>query len=143
MPLLAIVAYPCLTEADRQWIESIRARHDPQASRISAHFTLVFPVEVSPIDVLRNVSVVAKSTQPIQFVIRDARAVRDALGGGSHVFLVPDKGRVEITKLHDRLYEGVLRAHLRTDFPFMPHITVAAAPPLDSGKRLAQALKSP
>ena len=44
---LAIVAYPSLDEADRQWIESFRTTHDPQRVRIGVHFTLVFPVEAT------------------------------------------------------------------------------------------------
>ena len=42
---LAVVAYPTLSDDDRLWIEGVRARHDPLASRIAAHFTLVFPTE--------------------------------------------------------------------------------------------------
>src|SRR5215207_702145 len=40
---LAIVAYPSLDETDRHWIESFRAKHDPQSPRIDVHFTMVFP----------------------------------------------------------------------------------------------------
>jgi hypothetical protein len=39
----AVVAFPTFEAADRQWIESIRAKHDPEAKRIAAHFTLIFP----------------------------------------------------------------------------------------------------
>jgi len=45
MPTLAIVAYPVLAADDHRWIEAIRARHDPQAGRIAAHVTLLFPWE--------------------------------------------------------------------------------------------------
>ena len=48
--MLAVVAYPSVDETDRQWIESFRAPHDPQHSRIDVHFTLIFPVEISPSD---------------------------------------------------------------------------------------------
>ena len=39
----AVVTFPLLDADDRQWLESIRAKHDPEAKRIAAHFTLVFP----------------------------------------------------------------------------------------------------
>jgi len=120
---LAVVAYPDLDDGDRQWIESFRAKHDPQAPRIDVHFTLVFPVEAVPTDLDPEVAVVARSTRPIPFAIRDIKVVRDALGILSHVFLVPDEGGARITTLHDRLYGGTLRAHLRSDIPFVPHIT--------------------
>ena len=124
--MLAIVSYPHLEDADRDWIESVRAKHDPQAPRIGVHFTLVFPAEVLPIVVAAEVSAVARSAKPIPFTIRCAKAVRDVVGGGGHVFLVPDEGRDEIAQLHDQLYEGALRPHLRADIPFTPHLTVAA-----------------
>ena len=126
MTALAIVSYPSLDQADRQWIESVRARHDPQAARIGVHFTLVFPTDASPAQVTAEVAAVARSAQPIPFTIRRARAVSD-VGGGDHVFLVPDEGRGEIATLHDQLYEGVLRPHLRADLPFTPHMTIAAS----------------
>lgn len=42
------------------------------------------------------------------------------------MFLVPDDGRDQITRLHGELYVGSLRPHLREDVTFIPHITVAA-----------------
>ena len=138
--VLAVVSYPRLEEADRQWIESIRARHDPQADRIGVHLTLVFPAEAPPDDVAAEVSVVARSLTPIPFTIRRAKAVPDVIGGGGHVFLVPDEGRDEIARLHDRLYEGVMRPHLRMDIPFTPHLTVAAHADVDLCEHLARAL---
>ena len=40
-------------------------------------------------------------------------------------------------RLHDRLYAGALKKHLRADVPFIPHMTIAAAPDLDTCKQLA------
>ena len=137
---LAIVAYPSLDGLDRQWIESFRTKHDPQASRIGVHFTLVFPVEALPSEVEPELAVVAQSTQPISFAIRRTKVVRDALGNWSHIFLVPDEGGDQITTLHDRLYGGALRSHLRSDIPFVAHMTVGAAPDSPSAERLADEL---
>jgi 2'-5' RNA ligase len=123
---LAIVAYPRLDEDDRQRIESFRARHDPQASRIALHFTLVFPVDAVPDALKPEVEAVARSSEPIGFAIRRTDVVPDPIGDRSHIFLVPDEGRRQIATLHDRLYAGALRAHLRSDIPFVPHITVGA-----------------
>jgi 2'-5' RNA ligase len=126
MRRLAIVSYPILAVPDRRWIESIRANHDPQAARLAAHFTLVFPADVASGEVAAEIAAIAGSARAIPFVIRCAKAVRDTFSGGGHVFLVPDEGANEIATLHDRLYSGVLRPHLREDIPFEPHITVAA-----------------
>ena len=51
MARIAVVAYPTVDQQTLDWIESIRVRHDPQASRIPPHFTPVFPVDVSPGDI--------------------------------------------------------------------------------------------
>ena len=136
---LAVVAFPTLEDPDRRWIESFRAKHDPQVSQINVHFTLVFPVDTSE-DVGSEVATVAQSTPPIAFAVRRTEVVSDALGHGSHVFLVPDEGSAQISALHDRLYAGKLRVHLRSDIPFVPHMTVGAAPDSGSALRLADEL---
>ena len=64
----------------------------------------------------------------------------DAPEGGGRVFLVPQAGSTEIVALHDRLYDGVLRAHWRQGTPFVPHITVAADPDFERCLVLAQEL---
>jgi 2'-5' RNA ligase len=131
MRRLAVVSYPTLAGADSEWIESIRANHDPQADKLAAHFTLVFPFDVGSGDVASEIAAVASLTQAIPFIIRRARAVPDVVNAGAHVFLIPDEGRDQIVALHDRLYSGLLRPHLRDDITFEPHITVAAG--LDVG----------
>lgn len=142
MMTLAIVAYPRIEDADRRWIDAVRAKHDPQASRIDVHFTLVFPVDVSPNAVLAEALAVARTTEPIAFDFRCAEAVREPIGGGGHVFLVPHEGRDAIISLHDRLYAGILRPHLRTDLPFVPHMTIAANPDIRRCEELAQTLNA-
>jgi 2'-5' RNA ligase len=137
---LAIVAFPRLNERDRQWIEAFRSRHDPQAFRLGVHFTLVFPVEATPHELEPELARVAQSFGPIPFAIRHTEVVRDGLTGDSHILLVPDEGGDRITALHDRLYAGALRAHLRADIPFIPHMTVGAAPDSASARGLATPL---
>lgn len=137
---LAIVAYPRLEAVDEQWIESIRSAHDPQASRIGAHFTLVFPAEASAAAVASEVSAIVRETSPIAFTIRRTLAVRGLEGTGGHLFLVPAEGHDRIAALHDRFHEGVLRSHLRADVPFIPHVTIAADPDFSRCEWLARAL---
>jgi len=134
---LAIVAFPVLSEADRQWIESIRTKHDPQSTRLPAHFTLVFPFDAIPGPLEAELKSAVALWQPIPFAIRRTEVVRNAVGPGVHVFLVPDDGHVEIAALHDRLYAGALRPHFRADIPFVPHMTIAAAADQSAGEHLA------
>jgi len=122
----AVVAFPLLDAVDRQWIESIRAKHDSEAKRIAAHFTLVFPAVMPLRATEAHVARVAHSTEPIRFVLRRATVAPDAIGAGGHVFLIPEDGRDGLAALHERLYEGALRAHARRNATFTPHVTVAA-----------------
>jgi len=134
---LAIVAYPELDEADRQWIETIRHIHDPQAARIGVHITLVFPLDGSASDLESETEAVARARQPIRFVIHHAAAVPDTFSRLVHVFLVPDEGSAQIAELHDNLYAGRLRPHLRSDIAYIPHMTVGAAVDWAAAERLA------
>jgi hypothetical protein len=72
---LAIVAYPALDKLDQLWIEEIRGVHDPLASRIKAHFTIVFPVQAVAAEVADEVSAVAALVKPIPLAIRRAEAI--------------------------------------------------------------------
>ncbi len=138
---LAIVAYPVFHERDQKWIETLRKRFDPQASKIRAHFTLIFPAgAVEDRSVRMSISPLLSGCKRISFTIKEARAVRDPLGRRSHVFLVPEKGGKDLIALHDKLYGGVFLPHLRKDVPFVPHVTVAESGTLQSCARLAEGL---
>ena len=102
---------------------------------------MVFPCHADPDDALASVSAAGSSSVPIPFTIRGAEAVRNAIGGGASVFLVPDdRASAHITTLHDRLYQGALKRHLRQDIPYLPHITVAADSSLERCQALAREL---
>jgi 2'-5' RNA ligase len=129
-----------MDDADRDWIEAVRSKHDPQAQRIAAHFTLVFPVAVSLAALSDEVADIIEAHSPISFTVRAALAHSDAVADGGHVFLVPEEGRMDITRLHERLYEGVLKPHRRLDIPFVPHVTVGAHPDLRYCEAVAREL---
>jgi 2'-5' RNA ligase len=140
MTRLAVVSYPRMEDADLDWIEAIRAKNDPQAHRIAAHFTLVFPVAASLAALSDEVAALVEVHSPIAFTVRAALAFPDAGADGGHVFFVPDEGRMQITRLHDRLYEGILKRHLRQDILFVPHVTAGAQPDLRNCEELAKQL---
>lgn len=137
---LAIVAYPQVSDDDRRWIEAFRRAHDPEASLIAAHFTLVFPAAVPAGDLMEHARAVLDDFHAFSFVLGRARTVESVGGQGAHVFLVPDQGASRIIDLHDRLYSGFLEPHLRADIPFIPHITVAAHADVHECERLAAIL---
>ena len=77
-------------------------------------------------DVAAHAAAVAASTSAVAFRLTAAAAVSDGLGAGSHVFLLPSEGEVEVRRLHSQLYSGVLASKLRRDLPYQPHVTVGA-----------------
>ena len=131
----AVVAFPLFDEDDRQWIESIRAKHDPEAKRIGAHFTLVFPAVLPLKTTEAHVARVARSTEPFTFVLRRAAVAPDARASGGHVFLIPEDGRDALGALHERLCEDLPQPQWTRGASFTPHVTVAAGTsiaPLDT-----------
>ena len=143
MTQLFTVAYPSVSQQGSDWIERIRAKHDPQFSVIPAHFTLVFACDGIAQDVyLAHVEAVASSTRTFSFCLTSAvlRAGED--GDSSYVFLVPDDGQASISQLHDHLYAGPLEPFLRRDLPFVPHLTVACLKSGQQAKTLSEALNS-
>ena len=139
---IAVVGFPELSAEDQEWIEGIRASHDPQAGRLPVHVTFVFPCRTAPGPVIAEMIAVAAAMGPVSFRVTAVDAVADATGGGAHVFFMPDdEASGAIAALHDRLYEGELRPHLRTDLAFIPHLTVAAAGSLAECRALADAFR--
>ena len=81
--MIAVVAYPRLDVADSRAIEAIRTALDPQARRIAAHVTLVFPVDLTAADVAGALSRRSPPrARPIAFVIRKAQARREPDSAG-------------------------------------------------------------
>lgn len=142
MTTLYTVAYPFLDERDRSWIESFRAVHDTQKQQtIAAHFTLVFGHNSnSHTDYLKHTESIVGVTQAISFCFRYAMLCADLHSDAAYVFLVPDEGYAAISKLHDRLYTGLLASSLRLDFPYIPHITIGVKSTRNEAKQLCDML---
>jgi 2'-5' RNA ligase len=93
-------------------IEDFRQAHDPTSSLIAAHLTLVFPAPASiGVDVLRShVQRVAAATAPFDIRLRGVQLTAD-----HRIFLLVREGTQDVVGLHDALYAGILRPHLRSD----------------------------
>lgn len=138
-----IVAWPRLTEMDAGLLESFRRVHDVEnAGAIAAHWTLVFPVplkEVRQGALSAHMHTVAARHAPVSFHCRHMLVFNNAASPLYHLFLVPDEGFSALCRLHDDLYTGCLRPHLRLDIPFVPHVTVATSGDAAALKDLADA----
>jgi 2'-5' RNA ligase len=141
---LYTLCYPRLSDADRRLIEEFRREHDiPFRDVVAPHFTMVFGCSDVPLSIyLEHVNTVARSQRDIHFSCRYAMVGSDDENEYYYVFLTPDEGYSEISKLHDKLYRGPLAAYLRLDIPYVPHIAIATIPDAVRIKELCDALNS-
>ena len=126
LPRFAVAWFPGFAQVET--IESFRAKHDPAAALIPAHVSLVFPfaTALTRLQVETHVRRVVSRWPaiPVSF-----RAVR--IEANEFVFLMASRGAAAVTGLHDALYTRSLRHHLRPEFPYAPHITLARYRELD------------
>ena len=120
LPRFAVAWFPEFDGIER--IEAFRRRHDPVASLIPAHLSLVFPFPTAHtrLQVETHVRrVVSKwPVVPVSF-----RRVR--MHANEFVFLMASRGAASVTALHDKLYTRSFAPHLRRDLPYEPHVTIA------------------
>jgi 2'-5' RNA ligase len=126
---LLTLAYPQFTPEDADCIAQFRQIHDQALVQIvAAHWTMVFPVEaISADDLQAHVGDVATKWKAIPFTCRYAMLHADRLSDNYYLFLVPDEGFSSICRLHDDLYKGIMRPHLRLDLPYVPHIGIGTS----------------
>jgi 2'-5' RNA ligase len=139
MRKLYTVAFPTLNEADARFVAGIRASHDRQARMLGPHFTLLFACDaVDESTYVEHVRASAAAMPAFRFDCRDAAPDSDEERG--YAYLVPSRGRAELTALHDQLYTGPMAAHLRKDLHFVAHITVGHCATFADAQRLCDEL---
>jgi hypothetical protein len=111
------VLLPSLPKA----IGSFHRTHNPTADLIGPHLTLVYPVPASTgrDAFLGHVRGVVSGTPPFDIRLRGLEKSWDHF-----LFLLVTEGREEVVALHDALYTEILRPHLWTDRPYVPHVTL-------------------
>jgi 2'-5' RNA ligase len=121
----AVIAEPELVAADRAWIEALRRRHDPVGqARVGPHVTIFFAAALADAALLAAAMArTASATAPFAIELGPL-LILDDVAGGAVVCLGASRGRAECVALHDGLYAGDLRRHLRADIPYEPHLTL-------------------
>lgn len=120
--VLAVPKYP--PEAQR-WIDAVRARHDPLATRIAPQVTLVFGQTVlAQAALIEHLMGVGEDVSPFDLVCRRVVVGTDHTGPAGYAFLVPDSGNAALHALRDRLHGGPLAPARDLSIPFVPHITL-------------------
>jgi 2'-5' RNA ligase len=135
--LLYVIAEPELSEADRDWIQSVRARHDPQFDLVGPHFTVVFGVDALPAaGLLAGVQEIARRTPPFVFELAKVELFPGA-AADYYLFLMPAAGAQELTSLHEALRLGPAG-----DIAFVPHMTIGRFESVAEATTLAEELNA-
>lgn len=122
-----VIAYPNVSESDYSWIQGIRQKHDPQFDLVKPHVTLVFGTDkLSQVEFIEHVRNSLAESKSFPITLDSAKVIQDGTKNLFHTFLVPSEGFNEIDKLHDHLYQDALKSELRTDIPFVPHLTIGS-----------------
>lgn len=119
MSYFALVHYPTDIPAE---MREFRRKYDPFFSLIPEHVTFVFPVpkEIGRRNADRHIDHVLARWEPFRVHFCTLE-----LSWDHWLYLGAREGHGEVVDLHDQLYEGLLRPHLRVDLPFYPHIGLA------------------
>lgn len=139
---LYTIAYLSVDAQAQAFIDGFRRQHDPQVDMVAPHFTMVFGCKaIAQVAHIDHVAAVAQHTPVIPFRCRYAMLGADDFDGKTaYVFLVPDEGNSAISRLHDRLYTGVLAGQLQLEVPYVPHITIASTQDRAAAKALCDGL---
>jgi 2'-5' RNA ligase len=114
-----IAIFPDFEAADP--IHDLRKRFDPIGLLVPPHITLVFPFESKLETTTINNHISQTLTKARQFPV----SLDSVSTHGEYLLLDIKIGKAEITNLHDRLYDGILSHYLRSEFSYIPHVTVA------------------
>lgn len=126
---LHVVAYPTLSPADYDRVQSVRKLHNGLYNIIEPHFTIVFSVaDMGAAEFIAEIKERSKGIAAIQFCMRCAVICKDSFSNNYDAFLVPDEGHSAVVKLHDRLYADKLARHHRLDVSYIPHLSIAYSP---------------
>jgi len=125
MSLIAI-SYPKISQSDFDWIQSLRKKYDKDGYRLlNLHFTLIFLIEkIKQEKFIDHIRPKIQNCHKIQFELNRFKLCSKPFERKWFIFLVPEKGKNEISKLHDILYSELLAPELSLDYPFDPHITI-------------------
>ena len=115
----SIVIFPQLGK-EKNFIQGIRERYDPLASKIAPHITLVFPFKskIPSLELRQHLETclvkVPKFNSTVQGISHE----------GNYLFLNIIEGRERIIEIHNSFYSGLLEEFLSKKHTYQPHITV-------------------
>lgn len=120
-----IMIFPQFSNIDI--IDRIREKYDPLANNVRPHITIVFPFEsnISKEELQEYLAVSLNGMKSFHLTLEGVIRIHD--DSGYYLFLGVKEGVEKIKKLHDKLYEGMLKEYKPNwlnNVEFMPHMTI-------------------
>ncbi|MBN3891747.1 MAG: 2'-5' RNA ligase family protein [Nostoc sp. JL31] len=114
----ALVHYPNINTEN---INQIRQKYDPQVDLIEPHITLVFPIveSISKNNLILHIDSILSKWKTFAICLKGFQKSWD-----EYMFLMVEEGKVDMVKLHNELYTGILAEYFRENLPFVPHLTL-------------------
>ncbi|MHC5595995.1 MAG: 2'-5' RNA ligase family protein [Nostoc sp.] len=116
----ALVHYPNINV---KHIQQIRHKYDPQVGLIEPHITLVFPIieSINENNLIMHTHRILSNYKTFPISLKGLQKSWD-----KYLFLMVEEGKVDMIKLHNELYTGILAKYCRNNIPFLPHLTLGA-----------------
>ncbi|WP_138500497.1 2'-5' RNA ligase family protein [Nostoc sp. PA-18-2419] len=114
----ALVHYPNINTEN---INQIRQKYDPQFDLIEPHITLVFPIikSINEINLIIHIDSILNKWKTFPICLKGLQKSWD-----EYMFLMVEEGKVDVIKLHNELYTGILSEYFRDNLPLVPHLTL-------------------
>ncbi len=101
-------------------LNTFRQRYDPKWEMIPLHITIVYPVaDILEDQLLEHIENVMNDIKPFSIHLTGLTKSFDHC-----LFLLVKEGHEKISKLHDKLYSGILQPFIQSDPSFAPHVTI-------------------
>jgi 2'-5' RNA ligase len=117
MQKIAVVYFP---QTNLEKINTFRERYDPGFKIIVPHITIVSPIsEFSEDEFIEHIESSVKNVSSFSIHLKGLSKTLDGC-----LFLNVKEGNEEIANLYKKLYSGILKPFIPTEYSFEPHITL-------------------
>jgi 2'-5' RNA ligase len=131
--LYALVHYPAV---ELGLINRLRSKYDPQFRLIAPHVTIMFPTpdSIGERSLVSHIESVLHRWESFPIRLKGLQRSWD-----EYLFLLLNKGKEDVIRLHDEIYTGLLSEYRDEAPPFIPHVTLGVF--TGKNEEYAQALK--
>jgi len=108
------------TKLDSQQLLDFRRKYDPTVDLMEDHISIIFPIpdEISERQISTHIDGILTPWKPFKVHINGYVKSWD-----HWLFLTLGEGNEKVNRLFKEMFTGILKPYLRSDLPFLPHIS--------------------